>query len=157
MKYVLMLALIYACASKKPENKVDDSVAGDTNVERIEINGDSDHTSAGGLRTVHFGYDSSALSSSETEVLKKNAVYLKANPAVVIQVEGHCDERGGRQYNLALGEKRARTVKDLLRAHGVHKSRVKTISYGNEKPLMEGNDDSSWSKNRRANFVILAK
>ena len=82
---------------------------------------------------------------------------MKANAAVDVQVEGHCDERGGKQYNLALGERRAKTVRDQLVALGVPAKRISTISYGSERPSAEGGDESAWAKNRRANFVITAK
>ena len=89
--------------------------------------------------------------------MQANADFLKSNTKVDIQVEGHCDERGGRQYNLALGERRAKAVRDYLVALGVESKRISTISYGNERPISEGHDESAWSKNRRANFVVTAK
>jgi len=159
----LMVAfLAVGCASKKPTNDQDtaatDSSAGaDNSGLGLELNGDSDSNKAGGLQTVFFGYDSSNLEGSAKEAMKSNADFLKTNNKVDVQVEGHADERGGRQYNLALGERRAKAARDYLVALGVEAKRISTISYGNERTLAEGHDESAWSKNRRANFVVTAK
>jgi len=151
--------LAVGCASNKPKNAQDDAAAlgADANGLSLELNGDSDSAKAGGLSTVYFGFDSSTLDSATKAQVEANAEYLKANTNVDIQIEGHCDERGGRQYNLALGERRAKAVRDHLVALGVQSKRITTVSYGNERPKAEGNDESSWSQNRRANFVITAK
>jgi peptidoglycan-associated lipoprotein len=150
---VLLLSL-FACSSK-PKNK---QTSG-TNKEDASfmVNGSSDSGSAGGLQTIFFSLDSSNLDMPAKKTLKDNADFLKANSDVSVQIEGHCDERGGRQYNLALGERRAKAVKDYLNALGIKPARVTTISYGNERPLEEGSNERSWSKNRRANFVITGK
>ena len=157
----LMVAfLAVGCASKKPTNAQDagaDGANGANNGLSLELNGDSDSNKAGGLQTVFFGFDSSTLDSSGKDTMKANADFLKANATVDVQVEGHCDERGGRQYNLALGERRAKAVRDTLVALGVESKRISTISYGNERTIAEGHDESAWSKNRRANFVVTAK
>ena len=158
----LMVAfLAVGCASKKPTNDQDtaatDASTGDNSGLSLELNGDSDSNKAGGLQTVFFGYDSSNLEGSAKEAMKTNAEFLKTNNKVDVQVEGHADERGGRQYNLALGERRAKAVRDYLVALGVEAKRISTISYGNERTLAEGHDESAWSKNRRANFVVTAK
>lgn len=123
----------------------------------IELNGSSDESTAGPLKSVFFAFDSSALSSSARETLEQNAQWLKLTDKVDIQVEGHCDERGGHQYNIALGERRARAIKEYLVALGVSESRVSIISYGKERPVSFGHDEGSWSQNRRGNFVITAK
>lgn len=152
--------LAVGCASKKPSNNQDgaaNGADGSNNGLSLELNGDSDNGKAGGLKTVYFGFDSSNLEGDTKEAVKANAEYLKANANVDVQVEGHCDERGGRQYNLALGERRAKAVRDYLVAMGVESKRISTISYGNERPKAEGNDESAWSQNRRANFVVTAK
>ena len=157
----LMVGLLaVGCASKKPDNGQDagaDAANGANNGLSLELNGDSDSNKAGGLQTVFFGFDSSSLEGASKEPVKANAEYLKANAKIDIQVEGHCDERGGRQYNLALGERRAKAVRDTLVAFGVEAKRISTISYGNERTLAEGHDESAWGKNRRANFVVTAK
>lgn len=157
----LMVGLLaVGCASNKPKNAQDDGALGADGANNglsLELNGDSDSNKAGGLQTVYFGFDSSNLDSETKEAVKVNAEFLKANANVDIQVEGHCDERGGRQYNLALGERRAKAVRDYLVALGVESKRISTISYGNERPKAEGSDESAWSQNRRANFVVTAK
>lgn len=157
----LMVGLLaVGCASNKPKNAQDDGALGADGANNgltLELNGDSDSNKAGGLQTVYFGFDSSNLDSETKEAVKANADFLKANANVDIQVEGHCDERGGRQYNLALGERRAKAVRDYLVALGVESKRISTISYGNERPKAEGSDESAWSQNRRANFVVTAK
>lgn len=105
---------------------------------------------APGVRdTVYFQVDSSAIDGEAQRVLEKQAGYLKANAGVNILVEGHCDERGTREYNLALGERRANSIKQFLVSQGVEASRVNTISYGKERPIAEGSDESSWAQNRR--------
>lgn len=157
----LMVGLLaVGCASKKPNNNQDgaaNGANGSNNGLTLELNGDSDNSKAGGLKTVYFGFDSSNLDSDVKETLKANAEFLKTNASVDVQVEGHCDERGGRQYNLALGERRAKAVRDFLVALGVDSKRISTISYGSERPKAEGHDESAWSQNRRANFVVTAK
>lgn len=151
--------LAIGCSSNKPKNGQDDAngANGANGGLTLELNGDSDSGKAGGLKTIYFAYDSSTLDSSTKAEVKANAEYLKANAAIDIQIEGHADERGGRQYNLALGERRAKAVRDSLVALGVESKRISTISYGNERPKAEGHDESSWSQNRRANFVVTAK
>jgi len=157
----LMVGLLaVGCSSTKPKNAQDgsaDAANGANNGLTLELNGDSDSNKAGGLQTVFFAFDSSNIDGSTKETMKSNADFLKANANVDIQVEGHCDERGGRQYNLALGERRAKAVRDYLVAMGVESKRISTISYGNERTMAEGHDESAWSKNRRANFVVTAK
>lgn len=157
---VMVAFLAVGCASKKPANDQDGAANGANGANNgltLELNGDSDSNTAGGLQTIYFGFDSSTLDSSTKETLKGNAEFLKANASVDVQVEGHCDERGGRQYNLALGERRAKTIRDYLVGLGVESKRVSIISYGNERPVSEGHDESAWSKNRRGNFVVTAK
>lgn len=151
--------LAIGCASKKPNNSQGQGGNGDGSNDglTLELNGSSDSGTAGGLQTVYFDLDSSTLDGSDKKAMASNAKFLKTNKSVDIQVEGHCDERGGRQYNLALGERRAKAVRDHLVALGVEAKRITTISYGNERPADEGHDESAWSKNRRANFVVTAK
>jgi len=136
---------------------------GDSEEEGIQLQAGSDSDSGkacggenGCLRTVNFAFDSSALSTDARDTLDDNANFLKLEKdgQVKIQVEGHCDERGSIQYNLALGERRANAVKDYLIALGVNAGNISTISHGKEKPLELGHDEGSWGKNRRANFVV---
>ena len=103
---------------------------------------------------VFFNYDSSALSDDAKATLSAQAAFLSANPAVKITVEGHCDERGTREYNLALGDRRATAARDYLVAQGVDAARIRTISYGKERPSFIGSNPYAYSKNRRAVSVI---
>ena len=160
-----LLALVAAslmavgCASKKPGNNPDGLTAngGNNTGLSLELKGDSDSGTAGGLQTVYFGFDSSTLGSDAQTALKANAEFLKTNASVDVQIEGHADERGGIQYNLALGEKRAKAVREYLVALGVAQKRIGVVSYGKEKQVAFGHDEGAWEKNRRANFVVTAK
>ena len=107
------------------------------------------------LNSVYFDFDSATLSQSSRDTLASNAdVLLKKQPNLKIQIEGHCDERGSAEYNLALGERRAKSAMNYLVTLGVPASRLSTISYGKEKPADPGHDEAAWSKNRRAEFVV---
>lgn len=108
----------------------------------------------GPLRDVNFDYDRYDLRPDMREILKSHAAWLKANPQVTVQVEGHCDDRGTNEYNLALGAKRAETVKRYFIDLGIPPSRLSTISYGEELPLCKEQDEACWAKNRRAHFAV---
>ena len=99
---------------------------------------------------VFFGYDSSDLDSDALELLQDQVAWLKQNSGVSVTIEGHCDERGTREYNLALGEKRAQAVKNYLIGLGINPDRVSTISYGKERPAVVGSNDGAWAQNRRS-------
>lgn len=101
-------------------------------------------------RTFYFAYDSSVLSPDDLAMLEIHASVLRENPGRSIVLEGHCDERGTREYNLALGERRADSVRNFLVSAGVPASRVETVSYGEERPENPGNSESAWAQNRRA-------
>ncbi len=105
-----------------------------------------------GLQTVYFDYNSSSLRSDSMSTLRENAEKIKQVPGVMIQVAGHCDSRGTQEYNLALGERRALAVRQYLIQLGIPGDRLITISYGKEFPAAMGEDESAWSKNRRAEF-----
>jgi len=108
------------------------------------------------FRRVHFATDSSSLAEEAKVALTANAKILQAHTDLEVEVQGHADERGTVDYNLALGQRRARTVTGWIQAHGVPESRLHTITYGEELPLVAGNDERAWSKNRRAEFRITA-
>lgn len=108
------------------------------------------------LKDIYFDYNQYNLTDSAKTQLNKNAKYLLENPNILIQIEGHCDERGSDEYNLALGEKRAVSVKSYLEALGIRPGRISWISYGEEKPLDNRHNESAWSKNRRAHFLVTA-
>jgi peptidoglycan-associated lipoprotein len=103
---------------------------------------------------VFFEYDSAAIDSESQATLEKQAAWLKQYSSINVTVEGHCDERGTREYNLALGERRAAAAKKYLVGLGIAASRISTISYGKERPAVVGSDESSWSQNRRAVTVV---
>lgn len=108
------------------------------------------------LTRINFDFDSYVLSGTARDILTKNADYLlKKNIAAKVQIEGHCDERGSDEYNLALGEKRAKAALNYLVSLGVPAERLSFISYGKEKPLDPGHDEAAWAKNRRDEFVIM--
>jgi peptidoglycan-associated lipoprotein len=105
------------------------------------------------LGTVYFAFDSSELTPQAISTLRENATWLKGNSDVAIVVEGHCDERGTIEYNIALGERRANVVRDYLGSLGVPRDRVRIVSYGEERPAEQGHGETAWSKNRRAEFA----
>ncbi len=107
-----------------------------------------------GLRPVGFGFDDANLSPEALEIVKANAEWIQARPSVRVQIEGHTDERGTGEYNLALGERRAGAVREALIRLGVEADRMTTISYGEEMPVSQAHDESGWSENRRAEFVV---
>ncbi|MGD8810095.1 MAG: peptidoglycan-associated lipoprotein Pal [Gammaproteobacteria bacterium] len=103
---------------------------------------------------VFFDFDKSTLTGKAQETLNKQAAWLSRVPTATVLIEGHCDERGTREYNLALGERRATAVKDYLISKGVSASRIKTISYGKERPAVLGSNEWAWSQNRRGVTTI---
>ncbi len=109
------------------------------------------------LKPAFFEYDASEISPEGQQVLNQDATLLKEHATWVITIEGHCDERGTAEYNLALGERRAVAARTYLVSLGIAADRLHTVSYGKEFPFDPGHDESAWSKNRRAHFVITAK
>lgn len=105
-----------------------------------------------GLNRIYFGFDQFTLSDEARATLANNADYLKANPGLNIRIEGHTDERGSDEYNLALGERRANAAKSYLVSLGIAPNRLNIISFGEEMPLTVGSDESAWAQNRRAEF-----
>jgi peptidoglycan-associated lipoprotein len=111
---------------------------------------------SGPLKDIGFNFDSAALSESARATLKANADWLKANAAARIQIEGHCDERGTAEYNMALGAKRAQAAMDYLATLGIAGNRMSTTSYGEEIPVCKESTEECWVRNRRARFVVSA-
>ncbi len=103
---------------------------------------------------IYFDYNESSLKSEAQEVLQRKAVWMNNNPETTVIIEGHCDERGTTEYNLALGDRRANATKGFLADLGIDASRVRTISYGEEMPAAPGHDETAWAKNRRAHFTV---
>lgn len=109
------------------------------------------------LRMIHFDFDKYHIRPQDADILKQNAEVLKRFPNVKIQIEGHCDERGTEEYNLALGERRANSTKRYLISLGIASDRISTISYGEERPIDPAQNEEAWAKNRRAQFVVISK
>lgn len=115
----------------------------------------SDASGEGGpLEDVRFDYDSAELTADARVLLERHAQWIKAHPGLRIAVEGHCDERGTVDYNLALGDQRARSARDYLVSLGVDAARLTTVSYGKERPLDPGTGEAAWARNRRAHFAV---
>ncbi|MBZ0159824.1 peptidoglycan-associated lipoprotein Pal [Candidatus Methylomirabilis sp.] len=114
-------------------------------------------TTISALKDVFFDYDQSAIREESKKLLAENVEWLRKNPATKVTIEGHCDERGSSEYNLALGERRARATRDYLVASGIAANRISTISFGKERPFALGHDESAWQWNRRAHFAAGAK
>ena len=109
------------------------------------------------LKDIHFDFDRYEVRPQDIEILKENAALIMKNPTLKIQIEGHCDERGTAEYNLALGERRASSAKKYLVSLGIPADRLSTISYGKEMPVDPGHTEEAWAKNRRGHFIILSK
>lgn len=176
---ILSLMLVVACGKKDietdpsatdaqtdvAEDTADDAAVDTTTDEDIAVVGEDDSKTveaeamAQALEDftnmdIAFDYDSSAILDSEISVLEAKADWLKANPGATIKIEGHCDERGTTEYNLALGDRRAARVKSFLEDLGIDGTRMSTVSYGEENPVALGHNEAAWSKNRRAHLVI---
>ncbi len=155
------LALSTAC-TKKPaaENTTQPGdTAADTSISSTPLSFSTQGSDSGtiqGLNTVYFEYDQSAITSEGRRILAENATWIKNNSNTIMQVEGHCDERGSIEYNLALGERRAKAIKAYLVSLGVDAKRMTIISFGKEKKISEGDTEEAHGKNRRANFVPMA-
>ena len=158
-----ILVLFVAACATKPKDEADSSGSGSSSSGDSVSEGTITETTgscivAGSQEDlivnvgdrVFFGYDSSDLDSDALELLQDQVAWLKENSGVSITVEGHCDERGTREYNLALGEKRAQAVKNYLIGLGINPDRVSTISYGKERPAVVGSNDGAWAQNRRS-------
>jgi peptidoglycan-associated lipoprotein len=106
--------------------------------------------------TIHFAFDQYDIDPEARAILDSQARWLAAHPGVRITIEGHCDERGTREYNLALGDRRANAAKNYLAARGISPMQINTISYGKERPVALGSDESSWAMNRRAVTIVIS-
>ncbi|HAG92195.1 MAG TPA: peptidoglycan-associated lipoprotein Pal [Bdellovibrionales bacterium] len=164
MKSLLVIATLsvfaVSCASKKKSEDVGgaEGQALDSSISSQGIAYDqmgSDSGNISGLNSVNFDYDSATLSTEARKTLADNAEWIRSHGDVTIQIEGHCDSRGSVEYNLALGERRAKAVKSYLASLGIDSKRMTIISYGEEKPIALGDSESDYAKNRRANFVPL--
>jgi peptidoglycan-associated lipoprotein len=104
-------------------------------------------------KTIYFEFDESTIRTEYIDVLRAHADYLNKNRNVLLLIEGHADERGSREYNIALGERRVNAVRNFLEAEGVDRAQINGISYGEERPAVTGNDEAAWAENRRAVLV----
>ncbi len=159
---VMMMALVVSlglvgCGKKTTEPDVADTAGVgpaeslDTK-EELEI---MEGRTSGPMLPVYFAFDKSSIDGDQVQRLERNGDFLKKNSGVKIRIEGNCDPRGTRDYNLALGERRAQGAKSYLMNQGVSGDRLQTISWGEEKLLLFGHDEISWAQNRRADFVII--
>ena len=162
-----ILVLFVAACATKPKDDADASGSGSTSSDSSVSDGTITETAGSGIVAgsqedlivnvgdrVFFGYDSSDLDSDALELLQDQVAWLKQNSNVSVTIEGHCDERGTREYNLALGEKRAQSVKNYLIGLGISPDRVSTISYGKERPAVVGSNDRAWAQNRRSVTIV---
>ena len=164
----ILLLFIASCATK-PKDDADASGSGSSTSDSSVSTDDGTITETSGSGIVlgsqedlivnvgdrvFFGYDSSDLDSDALELLQDQVAWLKQNSQVSVTIEGHCDERGTREYNLALGEKRAQAVKNYLIGLGISPDRVSTISYGKERPAVVGSNDGAWAQNRRSVTIV---
>jgi len=170
-KFIIILlftAFLFACEST-PE-KADDAVAvedqgtslddaaeaqtyGTEEDDRSSMSSLDDPQSLLAIRIIYFEYDSSDIKSEDRATVEAHAAYLVANPNTNMTLEGHADERGSREYNLALGERRAQTVKRQMTLLGASPSQIRTVSYGEERPAIDNHDEYSWSQNRRVEII----
>lgn len=162
MKFRILTALILAlalgaCKSARKAEEPTEIETTSTSTPDDNTLGDSDNGKAMGLKTIHFPYDSFAIDGESKSDVKHNAQILKDKSGVRVQVEGHCDQRGGIQYNIALGEKRANAIRQALIEQGVAEDRITTISYGKERLIDSGSSEAAYSKNRRANFAVTSR
>ena len=162
----LLVLFVAACATK-PKDESDASGSGSSSSDSSVSDGAITETAGSGIVAgsqedlivnvgdrVFFNYDSSDLDSDALELLQDQVAWLKQNSNVSVTIEGHCDERGTREYNLALGEKRAQAVKNYLIGLGISPDRVSTISYGKERPAVVGSNDGAWAQNRRSVTIV---
>jgi len=162
------IVLFVAACATKPKDSADSSGSGSSSSgSDVSSEGTITETTGSGIVSgsqedlivnvgdrVFFGYDSSDLDSDALELLQDQVAWLKQNSDVSVTIEGHCDERGTREYNLALGEKRAQAVKNYLIGLGINPDRVSTISYGKERPAVVGSNDGAWAQNRRSVTIV---
>ena len=148
--------LLGACASDKGDTTGtgDNNQGGNMGSGSYQAGSVEEFNNAVG-NTVHFGYDRYDVESEAAATLKAQADWLAKYPNGTVTVEGHCDERGTREYNLALGERRANAVRRFLVANGVAADRIKIVSYGKERPAVDGHDEGTWAQNRRGVTVVM--
>jgi len=152
------LLLLTACSSPPPETPPPGppgppAGAGGIGSRSIVPGSQQDLEASAGDR-VFFAFDRSDITPESQQILSRQADWLRRYPNVTVTIEGHCDERGTREYNLALGERRAQAAKNVLVASGIPASRISTISYGNERPIVVGSNEEAWAQNRVAITIV---
>jgi peptidoglycan-associated lipoprotein len=152
---ITSVALLSACSSTKLDN-VSDAKAS-SSVASVVADHLNPNSAISKERSVYFGFDQFDIKADQAGVVERQGKYLAANGALKVRVEGNADERGGREYNLALGQKRAEAVVRGLKAYGVKDSQAEPVSFGSEKPKAEGHDEAAWAQNRRADVAYTAK
>jgi peptidoglycan-associated lipoprotein len=150
---IMSVALLSACSSTKLDN-VSDAKSSVASVVADHLNPNSAISKE---RSVYFGFDQFDIKADQAAVVERQGKYLAANGALKVRVEGNADERGGREYNLALGQKRAEAVVRGLKAYGVKDGQAEPVSFGSEKPKAAGHDEAAWAQNRRADVAYGAK
>jgi peptidoglycan-associated lipoprotein len=116
-----------------------------------------DYVANDNLKAIHFGFDSATIRPADAKLLDASAKWLSANPNQILLIEGHCDERGTEQYNLALGDRRAKAAMNYLVAQGVQSDRITIVSFGEERPICKDSNEGCWSQNRRGMFLVKEK
>jgi len=162
--FMMSFLLVAGCNCKKKPLETQATTATKEGISQDELNAQKAKEEAERLKKaamqkfvnedVYFDFDDAAIRSDAKEVLKSKVEWLKANPSENVTIEGNCDERGTEAYNLALGERRAQSIKTFLVNAGIDKSRLQTVSYGEEKPVDPGHNEAAWAKNRRGHFRI---
>jgi len=153
LPFITLVVALSACSSKD----VKTSDVGDAPPAMASMpSGNVGSQPVNDLETVHFPFDSYVLPQEARDALKREAEWMKANPTTEIQIEGHCDERGSVEYNLALGERRANAVREYLTRLGVDASKLSVISYGKERLADPGHDEAAWAQDRRATPIKLS-
>jgi peptidoglycan-associated lipoprotein len=151
---VVSVALLSACSSTKLDNNVVDAKSAVAPVVADHLNPNSLISKE---RSVYFDFDKFDIRANQTAIVERQGKYLAANSALKIRAEGNADERGGREYNLALGQKRAEAVVRGLKAYGVKDGQVEPVSFGSEKPVATGHDEAAWAQNRRVDLAYPSK
>jgi peptidoglycan-associated lipoprotein len=153
---IVSVALLSACSSTKLDNNVADAKAS-SSVAAVVADHLNPNSPISKERSVYFDFDKFDIKADQAAVVERQGKYLSANGALKVRVEGNADERGGREYNLALGQKRAEAVVRGLKAYGVKDGQAEPVSFGSEKPKAEGHDEAAWAQNRRADVAYSAK
>ena len=153
---LVSVALLSACSTTKLDDNVSDAKATSAVASVV-----ADHLNPNSViskeRSVYFDFDKFDIKADQAAVVERQGKYLASNAALKVRVEGNADERGGREYNLALGQKRAEAVVRGLKAYGVKDGQVEPVSFGSEKPLAAGHDEAAWAQNRRVDLAYPSK